>query len=302
MAKTIKMFARISPSLETSSGATLPENGQSTDSFVVTQALPPADEFPPPPPPEGQHFTVTLTNGNDWFDAAGGFPGDTFTIYGLGGDDEIWGFSGGDELFGGDGDDFLNGRGGDNLLDGGAGNDFLDASEGRAQLIGGVGYDTVGYGGSAYVVVNLIDSSQNNGAAAGDSYSGVEAFALSEVQDAFFAANAAVAVFGRGGDDHLYGGSAGDMLDGGRGADLLIGGQGDDTLNGGDGDDYLRGDAGADALSGGAGHDIASYLSSQGSVSIDLGRASTTWTGEAQGDTLTSIEEFELTGSDDVFV
>jgi Ca2+-binding RTX toxin-like protein len=284
MARLIDMFEPIASGLKLSSGATLAEHGQSTDIAVATHALPAADDFPPPPPTGGEHVTIYLTAGDDLFDASGSFPGDTFTIFGLGGNDEIYGFSGGDELYGGDGDDYLSGGGGSDYLDGGAGNDILDAGQGRAQLIGGSGYDTVVYGGSASVVVNLIDNSQNNGAAAGDSYVGVEAFVLS---------NSAADIF--------VGDATNNVVSGGGGDDQISGKDGNDTLLGEGGNDYLAGGAGADALSGGGGYDIASYWDATTSVSIDLAKASTTWTGDAQGDILTSIEEINLTGLADTF-
>jgi Ca2+-binding RTX toxin-like protein len=135
-------------------------------------------------------------------------------------------------------------------------------------------------------------------------------------------------VFGRGGDDKLTGGTDADILDGGTGNDTLFGGDGDDVLHGGakgshgtplggddilnggrgadildggDGFDRLDGGAGADILSGGDGEDTASYQDATAGVSIDLARASTTWTGDAQGDVLTSIERFTLSSFADIF-
>ncbi len=84
-------------------------------------------------------------------------------------------------------------------------------------------------------------------------------------------------------------------LDGTPGDDNLAGGSGDDTLNGYAGDDTLAGNGGADALDGGVGNDTASYKDSSAAVSVDLA-AGTGSGGDAQGDTLTGIEN--LTGSD----
>jgi hypothetical protein len=78
------------------------------------------------------------------------------------------------------------------------------------------------------------------------------------------------------------------------GIDSLFGGNGNDSLDGGDGNDTLDGGAGADTLIGGVGFDIASYKDAAAGVSIDLTKASSTWTGDAQGDVLTSIEEVDL--------
>jgi Ca2+-binding RTX toxin-like protein len=76
---------------------------------------------------------------------------------------------------------------------------------------------------------------------------------------------------------------------------------GNDFLYGGAGNDWLNGGSGADTLDGGAGYDIVSYTYSS-SITIDLTRASSTWTGDALGDVFTSIEEFRLSGWSDVFV
>ncbi len=114
-------------------------------------------------------------------------------------------------------------------------------------------------------------------------------------------------VEGGGGNDTLLGLNGNDALYGGAGNDTLYGGNGDDVLAGGDGDDIIDGGAGADRLSGGAGNDIltggldgdiigggagvdtASYDWSDAGVEIDL-TAGTATSGDAQGDTLTGIE------------
>jgi Ca2+-binding RTX toxin-like protein len=117
---------------------------------------------------------------------------------------------------------------------------------------------------------------------------------------------------GGSGNDQLFGGDGNDTLRGGDpflhtgvvlepgGDDLLFGGNGSDTLSGNDGDDLLDGGAGADSLSGGGGFDIASFGDAAAGVSIDLTKASSTWTGDAQGDVLTGIEEIDLTAFADV--
>ena len=68
----------------------------------------------------------------------------------------------------------------------------------------------------------------------------------------------------------------------------------DDTLIGGEGNDTLIGGAGADSLDGGAGIDTADYSGSESGVTVDLS-AGTGTGGDAEGDTLTSIEN--VTGS-----
>ena len=68
----------------------------------------------------------------------------------------------------------------------------------------------------------------------------------------------------------------------------------DDTLLGGAGDDILIGGAGADSLDGGTGNDTADYSSASAGVTADLTTPSNN-TGDAAGDTYTSVEN--LTGS-----
>lgn len=80
----------------------------------------------------------------------------------------------------------------------------------------------------------------------------------------------------------------------GDGNDILIGNASANELMGGRGNDTLEGRGGADILNGGAGIDTASYVSSAIAVDVDLKRA-TQIGGDAQGDTLISIEN--LTGS-----
>ena len=70
---------------------------------------------------------------------------------------------------------------------------------------------------------------------------------------------------------------------------MLDGGLGNDTLHGGAGSDTLIGGAGSDVLDGGDGEDIVSYAGSTAAVTVDLANQTASG-GEAQGDSLTSIE------------
>jgi Ca2+-binding RTX toxin-like protein len=230
--------------------------------------------------------------GNDGNDTLAGGAGDDILYAGSGyntldggtGNDTLFGGSGIDRIHGGDGNDTLFGGGGDDILIGGAGDDRLSASAGAAWLIGGDGYDIVSYGSAAgALTVNLLDLSLNAGEAAGHVYAEIEEFRLSAYDDSFVGANLA------------------DRVNAGSGNDTLYGNGGDDNLDGGSGNDVLNGGAGADILSGGEGYDIAAYWDATAGVNIDLTRSSQTWSGEAQGDMLTSIEEIGLTEFADVF-
>ncbi|GJE27980.1 DUF642 domain-containing protein [Methylobacterium organophilum] len=94
--------------------------------------------------------------------------------------------------------------------------------------------------------------------------------------------------------ENLTGTDYADTLTGDGGANVLDGGAGDDTLIGGAGDDTLVGGAGADILDGGAGTDTTSYVTSAAAVTVNLANQTASG-GDAQGDTLTSIES--VTGS-----
>ncbi len=126
-------------------------------------------------------------------------------------------------------------------------------------LIGGAGIDTATYADSgAGVTVDLAAGTGSGGTAEGDT--------LSEIENVT--------------------GSAQD--------DVLIGDSGANVLEGGSGHDVLEGAGGADTLDGGGGIDTASYAGSSAAVDVDLG-AGTASGGDAQGDTLSNIEN--LTGS-----
>jgi Ca2+-binding RTX toxin-like protein len=80
----------------------------------------------------------------------------------------------------------------------------------------------------------------------------------------------------------------------GGGNDKLYAGAGDDDLRGEAGNDVLIGGAGRDVLNGGTGTDRASYNSANVGVTVNLSKPSLN-TGDAKGDTYSSIEE--LAGS-----
>jgi Ca2+-binding RTX toxin-like protein/subtilisin family serine protease len=100
--------------------------------------------------------------------------------------------------------------------------------------------------------------------------------------------------------DAIAGSELANTLNGSFGDDVLTGRGGDDTLTGDAGNDVLNGGAGADRLVGGAGIDTADYSLAGGPIVLDL--ANGIQTGEAQGDTFDSIEQFRLTGFDDRFI
>lgn len=159
-------------------------------------------------------------------------------FYGLGGDDQLYGYGGDDVLIGGDGNDYLAGGVGNDQLYGGNGSDILYPEDGADLVDGGPDVDIVSYlySGSG-LVADLVNFTDNTGAAAGDSYFNVEYLT------------------GTAFDDSLRGDAGANVLDGSGGNDWLYGRDGNDTLNGGDGDDTLIGGPGNNTLTGGAGND-----------------------------------------------
>lgn len=208
---------------------------------------------------------------------------------------DIIGTAGNDTLIGGDQADNIQGLGGNDTIDGRGGPDVID---------GGAGIDLINYHNSgAGVTVDLGTGAGFGGDAQGDTLVSIERVSGSNFHDMLTGSAAANILEGRGGDDSLsggggddilYGGGGVDTLNGDDGADTLYGGLGNDALHGGEDDDFLSGREGADVLNGGNGTDLADYHGSNGAVHIDLA-AGTALGGEAQGDTLISIES--LVGS-----
>jgi Ca2+-binding RTX toxin-like protein len=219
---------------------------------------------------------------------SGDAAGDTLisieNLYGSSFDDTMSGDAGSNIIGGENGADLLDGRGGDDGLAGEAGNDILNGRDGNDRLVGGDGADTItGDNGN-----DSVDGGIGNDGAFGGAGNDI--------------------LYGGDGDDTLDGGDDNDVLQGavgidtltgGAGADTLYGGDGGDTLDGGDGNDVLVGGAGADGLTGGAGIDTAYYAASASAVTVDL-LAGTGLGGDAQGDTLTGVEQVVGSAFNDV--
>lgn len=160
-------------------------------------------------------------------------------------------------------DDALIGDGGANRLEGGGGNDRLVGLGGADVLVGGSGVDLVDYSASAAGVrVGLLGQRGEGGDAAGDT--------LFEIEN-------------------LRGSAFNDILGGSIAANRLEGLAGDDVL---------LGSVNADILDGGEGRDEASYAGSANRVVINLA-AGTVQGGDAQGDTLISIENVSGSNQND---
>ena len=173
---------------------------------------------------------------------------------GIGGDADGDILRGIERVIGSAGNDTLTGDAAVNTLLAGAGDDMLDGGAGADMLDGGAGSDTASYAGSAAgVAVSLTTGTGMGGDAQGDTLTRIE---------------------------HLVGSAL---------ADTLTGDAADNRLTGGAGDDALAGLGGADTLDGGAGSDTVDYSASATGVTLDLATGTATG-GDAQGDTLISIE------------
>ena len=160
--------------------------------------------------------------------------------------------------------DHFIGDGNSNVLAGGDGDDELEGAGGADTLQGGDGTDTASYAHAASAITASLTSSLvvAVGDASGDSFSSIENLT---------------------GSDH---------------SDTLLGDANANVITGGAGNDLLEGLAGSDTLDGGDGIDTASYAHASAGVAVSLtnGLSGFTAAGDAQGDTLTAIEN--LTGSD----
>lgn len=193
-------------------------------------------------------------------------------VLGSSGNDTIAGDDAANSFAGGGGDDVLLGRVGNDLLWGDAGNDTLEGGLGADTMTGGAGLDMVSYTSALMALrINLFDSSQNTGEAAGDVFVQIEA------------------VLGSAYNDTIFGSMGADRLDGGNGNDSMIGQDGADTLMGGSGDDTMDGGAGGDSFFGGAGTDVVTYAASDRGLVIDLVSAykGSFW---ANGDSFSGVE------------
>ena len=176
------------------------------------------------------------------------------------------------------------------------GNDILEGGKGDDYLNGNGGEDIASYENDASAVDITLDSMNTivvtDGYGDQDTLVSIEGLMGTAFNDK---------LTGDGFDNVLKGLGGADTLKGLAGNDLLEGGDGDDILEGGDGDDVLDGGAGADSLDGGDGNDSTSYATALAGLTIDLVNAGNS-TGDAAGDTFTSVEVITASNFDDIMI
>ncbi len=209
-------------------------------------------------------------HGGDGNDRLVGGAGDDM-LFGEAGLDLLIGGLGADALNGGADQDYLDGQDDADTLLGGDGDDILVGGPGGDVLNGGLGYDTASYVSATVGVVINLELGTGSNDAQGDSYISIE---------------------------RIVGSPFADIMLGSAGSDNFAGGAGDDSIDGKDGDDLLVGDAGADTLTGGPGNDFAAYTDSPAGVSVSL-LTGVGMGGDAQGDTLSGIENLQGSNFDD---
>lgn len=262
---------------------------------------------------QNNYFRILGEQGNDslWGDArvnviSGGLGDDV--VFGRDGADEIWGGLGHDTLNGDGGDDQILADAGDDEVNGGIGDDYLSGDDGEDVLRGGDGYDTLiggadddrldggadddqlfGANGDDFLIPGTGSDNIDGGAGVDLVYYADSPAGLGIDLVAGLAGHAQGKIDTLVGIEQVWGSGHADTIRGSAVANRLLGQGGDDTL---------EGRAGADELIGGAGIDTAAYTESAIGVAVDLlhGVGST---GDAQGDTLSGIENLIGSAEDD---
>ncbi len=183
-------------------------------------------------------------------------------VMGVGGDAQGDTLSGIENIIGSGNNDTLTGDSFDNILDGGAGNDVMTGGAGNDTYIVNIATDIVTEtsSGGADTVQSSVTFSLVDTDGAGANGGNIERLTLT----------GATAINGTG-----------NGLD-----NIITGNSGNNTLIGG---------AGADTLIGGGGNDTAAYSGSTSGVTVSLVTGATNTGGDAQGDTLSGIQN--ITGS-----
>lgn len=263
------------------------------------------------------------------------------TVRTAGGADKVQTGRKNDVIDAGSGDDYVDGHAGNDIINAGTGNDTIDWNEfstdlggnpiadgGNDVIDGGGDFDTANF---SYGDLPNIITVQNGGAGGAifNKQSGDNVTVRNVEQLNFLDTTGSIRMtfedltgtsidtsrisLKLGAFDDLLdaslfngtvefdGGDGKDSANGGAGDDTLIGGDDDDTLSGADGDDYLHGGAGGDAMNGGEGLDTVDYTGSSARVFVHLNLGFGSG-GDADGDTLTEIENVIGTDQNDILI
>jgi len=199
-------------------------------------------------------FSVTLSDGNDVFSAAGS------TATGAA-------FATAVTVYGGNGNDTLRGGDGDDALDGGDGNDTFQtgtADDGSETYVGGAGADVVDYSTRTAALTVTMD-----GTTTGNDGEASEADKISDDIETVKGGAGADSFTGNGSANIFYAGGGADTLIGAGGVDLLYGEAGDDTF------DEEAAPTGGDTFTGGAGTDTIDYSGRSADTTIKLDNSAT---------------------------
>ncbi|MBF2717579.1 calcium-binding protein [Agrobacterium vitis] len=134
--------------------------------------------------------------------------------------ERVIGSSFNDTLIGSSAAEMLTGGAGDDILIGGGGNDVLNGGEGADVLDGGVGnYDTLNYSAATSAVMLDLTTGTGSGYAAGDTFTGIEAFTGSAYGDTYTGSTYAAEYNVGAGNDTVLAGSGAEKINGGTGTD-----------------------------------------------------------------------------------
>jgi Ca2+-binding RTX toxin-like protein len=178
-------------------------------------------------------------------------------------------------------------------LTGNAGANILNGMGGADTMAGGLGNDTYIVDNAGDVIVEA-EAQGSDTVLTSVSYTLTPGARVESLAASSSGSTAALKLTGNEFSQSVLGTKGANTLSGLGGNDTLYGFAGSDTLNGGTGHDTLIGGANGDKLIGGTGSDTASYATALQGVVANLTSTAKN-TGDAKGDTYSSIEN--LTGS-----
>ena len=203
----------------------------------------------------GDSGSVAGIDGDDEIGGYGGF----FQLFGDGGNDLIHGGPIGDLMSGGDGDDLMFGNGGDDIMGGGFGRDLMHGGVGVDVMSGNDDDDDVrGDEDRDVLFGNDGNDILRGGEGNNEAWGGIG-------NDFIHTLGGVDLIYGEAGDDEVlagagidtvYGGSENDEIHGEAGDDLLFGEAGVDTIFGDADNDTLHGGTEGDEIHGGTGNDF----------------------------------------------